>query len=261
VPRRTFTDLLALDRPALGTWSQIPSPELIDILGGQGFDFTIVDCEHGAFGLSEAENLLRACDANGLAPLLRAPRLDPTFIGQVLDAGAEAVIVPGIETPEQARAAVAATRFAPEGTRGACPCVRAGGHFITDWRGHVVDEQRKGIIALVETSAGVDAIEAIAAVPGLLALLPGPFDLSVSMGLGGDWRAPEVEAAIDRMAAAARSNGLPLMAAIFDPDPGSARALRDCWQARGARLFVLGTDKILFASAVGSYRAALADRS
>jgi 4-hydroxy-2-oxoheptanedioate aldolase len=257
MPRRAFAELLRLGRPALGTWTQVAAPELVDILGDAGLDFTIVDCEHGAFGIAQAEGLFRACDAAGLVPLARAPSLDPGWIGRALDAGAEAVVVPGIAGAEQAARAVAATRFAPEGLRGACPCVRAGGHFIRDWRAHAEAARAKGVIALVETAEGLDEVEAICATPGLLALLVGPFDLSVSLGLAGDYRDPRVEAAMDRMAAAARANGLPLIAPVFDPDPEEARRQKAGWIARGAGLFAVATDKIFFSSVVRRYREAL----
>jgi 4-hydroxy-2-oxoheptanedioate aldolase len=257
MPRREFRELLALGRPAIGTWTQVAAPDLIDMLGDAGFDFTIVDCEHGAFGIETAENLFRACDAAGLVALCRAPSLDPQWIGRALDSGAAAVVVPGIATPDDAIRSVAAGRFAPHGTRGACPCVRGGGHFIHDWPAHVTAERSRGVIALVETGAGLDAIEAIAAVPGLLALMAGPFDLAVSLGLSGDWRHARVEAAMDRIAAAAAANGLPLVAPVFDPDPSQAASRRAAWIERGAALLTVGTDKMLFASAVRSYRAAM----
>lgn len=257
MPRRAFADLLSLGRPAFGTWTQVAAPELVDMLGDAGLDFTIVDCEHGAFGLHQAEALFRACDAAGLVPVCRVPALDTGWIGRALDAGAQAVVVPGLASAEQAARAVAATRFAPEGTRGACPCVRAGGHFIRDWRAHEAAERDKGVIALVETAEGLDQVEAICAVPGLKALLAGPFDLSVSLGLSGDYRHPRVTAAMDRMAAAARAAGLPLIAPVFDPDPEELRRQKAEWAGRGASLFTLATDKILFSSAARGYRGAL----
>jgi 4-hydroxy-2-oxoheptanedioate aldolase len=252
--RSTFADL---PKPSFGTFSQVASADLIDMLGAQGFDFTIVDCEHGAFGLETAETLLRACDANGLVPLVRAPALDARWIGRALDSGAAAVVVPGIATAAQAAEAVAAARFAPHGTRGACPCIRAGNHVVRDWPAYAAAEAAKGVIALVESAPGLADIEAIAATPGLLALLPGPFDLAVSMGLDGDWRDARVEAAMDRMAAAARANGLALMASIFDADPAAMADRKDRWAARGASLFALGTDKILFSAAARLYRGAM----
>lgn len=256
--RRTLRDLLGLGRPALGTWSQIASEECVDMLGAAGLDFTIVDCEHGAFGIETAERLVRACDANGLVPLVRVARPEPFLVGQALDAGAAGVVAPGVSSPEQAAALVAATRFAPEGSRGACPCVRAGGHFIRDWRAYAREQRSDtGLIALVETRAGLDSIESICAVDGLAGLLIGPFDLSVSLGHEGDYLDPAVQSAIDRMIAAAKARQIPVIAPIFNPDADEARRQREAWAARGADHFVVGTDKILFADAVGRYARAL----
>jgi 4-hydroxy-2-oxoheptanedioate aldolase len=258
MPRRSFQDLLAKGS-SLGTWSQIASAEIIDMLGAAGLDFTIVDCEHGAFGIETAENLFRACDANGIAPLVRAPSADPIFIGRALDAGAAAVVVPGIATAAQAAAMVAAGRFAPEGTRGACPCVRAGGHYITDWRGYVGAQGREtGVMALVETAEGLANIEAICATHGLLALVIGPFDLSVSLGYQGDYRHADVQAAIGRMLVAAEAAKLPVIAPIFNPDIAEAKKQQQEWRARGVRHFVVGTDKLIFADAAARYGRALA---
>jgi 2-keto-3-deoxy-L-rhamnonate aldolase RhmA len=135
--------------------------------------------------------------------------------------------------------------------------VRAGDHFIRDWRAHVAAEAAKGVIALVETAEGLENVEGICATPGLLALMAGPFDLSVSLGLAGDYRHPRVEDAMDRMAAAARAARLPLIAPVFDPDPTEARRQGEAWLARGAGLFAIATDKILFGSAVARYVRAL----
>lgn len=255
---RGLDELLALSRPALGTWSQIRSEEAIDMIGGAGLDFTIVDCEHGAFGIETAEKLFRACDASALVPLVRLPAADPLFAGRALDAGAAGLVVPGISSARQIETMIAATRFAPEGIRGACPCVRAGGHFIADWRDYAGRQARAtGVIALVETRDGLDAIAEICPAPGLKALMLGPFDLSVSLGFAGDYRHKTVQAALDRMIAAARDANVPVFAPIFDPDPAEAARQRDEWAARGASHFVIGTDKILFASAYRRYKAAM----
>ena len=259
MPRRSFAHIVRSGKPALGTWSQIASEECIDMLGAAGLQFTIVDCEHGAFGIETAEKLFRACDANDLAPLVRAPSNDPVFIGRALDAGAVGVVVPGISTAAEAAAAVAATRYAPDGTRGACPCVRAGGHFIRDWRAHVTSQAREtGIVALVETRAGLGNIEAITRVEGLMALMIGPFDLSVSLGLDGDYQHPENQAAVARMLAAAQAAKLPVMAPVFHPDPAEAQVQQRRWMDSGVNLFVIGTDKIIFAEGMRRYATGLA---
>jgi 4-hydroxy-2-oxoheptanedioate aldolase len=136
--------------------------------------------------------------------------------------------------------------------------VRAGGHFITDWRGHVRAQAREtGVMALVETAEGLANIDAIALVEGLLALVIGPFDLSVSLGHQGDYRHRDVQAAIDRMLAAAARARLPVIAPIFNPDIAEAKRQQQEWRAKGVSHFVVGTDKIIFANAASAYGAAL----
>jgi citrate lyase beta subunit len=118
-------------------------------------------------------------------------------------------------------------------------------------------ERETGVMALVETTEGLSNIEAIAAVDGLLALVIGPFDLSVSLGFEGDYRHRDVQAAIDRMLAAARKARLPVIAPIFNPDVDEAKRQQEEWRAKGVSHFVVGTDKIIFANAAARYARAL----
>ena len=255
---KSLAGLLEADGEVLGTWSQIASEDLIDMLGAAGYAFTIVDCEHTAMTLETAERLFRACKANSMTPLIRVPANDRVWIGRSLDAGAAGVIVPGIASVAAARSAVAASRFAPQGTRGACPCVRAGQHYIRDWQNFErQQETAAGVILLVESRDGLDAIEAICAVPGVRALLIGPFDLSVSLGYAGDYLHPDVAASVERMIAAAKAHGLPVIMPVFSPDLDQAKDQMDHWRRRGLRHFVVGTDKILVSDQFSRYVGAL----
>ncbi|MFQ6549402.1 HpcH/HpaI aldolase family protein [Aestuariibius sp. 2305UL40-4] len=246
--------LLAAQETTLGTWTQIPAPELVDLIGLNGFNFTILDCQHGPFGIETAENLARAADANDIAVALRVSRNDPVEIMKALDAGIPHVVVPNVETAEDAAQAVAATRFAPDGLRGACPCCRSGGHFIRNWDAYARTEQdRTGAIALVETAPGHRNIAGICTTPGLAAVMIGPFDLSVSMGLNGDWRHRDVAAAVAEMAGAAHDAGVPVMMPVFSPDPVECRDLVDRWRSAGVTTFVIGSDKILIADALARW--------
>ena len=241
--------LLTDPRVTLGTWNQIAAPEIVDLIGWNGFDYAIIDCEHGPFGIAEAERQGRACLAAGLASAIRIARNDPIAITQALDAGLGHVVVPNVGSGAEAAAAVAAARFAPEGTRGACPCVRSAGHFTTDWPTYVAAQtQETGIIALVESTAGVAAFDDILGTDGLGAVMFGPFDLSVSMGLDGDWRADAVQAAIEGMTATAVTRGCPVVMPLFSTDAEECRRMLDVWQARGVRSFVIGSDKIILAT-------------
>jgi 4-hydroxy-2-oxoheptanedioate aldolase len=115
-----FQRLLDSTSPVIGTWSQFRDPEPVDIL----FDFTIIDIEHGCFGLATAETLVRPCDAGDLVPLVRVPANEGWMITKALDIGVAAV-VPRIATPEAAARAITAARYGVEGGRGTCPCIRA----------------------------------------------------------------------------------------------------------------------------------------
>lgn len=243
---RTFKDLLDKDDPILGTWSQITSPDVIEILGRSGFDFTIIDMEHTAFSFPTVESLIRACNIVNMTPIVRVRKNDRADISKALDIGASAVVVPGIRSLDDARAAIDATRFEPEGTRGACPFIRAGEHFVNDWRAFAqCMAAASSAILLIETREAVAHIESIAALPGLGCILTGPFDLSVSFGLQGDYLHPDVRAAIEHIVDIAHQAAVPVMMPIFMPDTAEARRHLAYWMERNVRLFTVGGDKIL----------------
>jgi 4-hydroxy-2-oxoheptanedioate aldolase len=240
--------LLAEPGTVLGTWSQIAAPEVIDLIGLNGFRFAIIDCEHGFFGMETAENLSRACDAVGIASAVRIQKNDPTLIMKALDAGIRHVVVPNVSSGDDARRAVEATRFGPHGLRGACPCCRSGGHFIRNWSDYVVEEEaRTGAIALVESVAGLEAIDDILAVDELTAVMFGPFDLSVSMGHNGDWRSHAVLDAVDGMIGRAVDRGHRVMMPVFSADREETFRLMARYRSLGVSTFVLGSDKIMIA--------------
>lgn len=251
---RDFKELLTSNDVVLGTWSQIAAPEMIDLIGLNGFSFTIIDCQHGHFGIETAENLARAADANNIAGLLRVSRNDPVEIMKALDAGIRHVVVPNIESGEEAATAVSATTFAPSGLRGACPCCRSGGHYIRNWEAYVAkEESRTGAVALVETQKGYESISEICAIPGLAGLMLGPFDLSVSMGFHGDWRQREVSSAIEHMAQVGIDAGVNVIMPVFAPTLSECQELIEKWNTIGVSTFVIGSDKIMVAEAFAGW--------
>ncbi|MFO1306018.1 MAG: aldolase/citrate lyase family protein [Burkholderiales bacterium] len=253
--RATLDELLARDSPRIvGTWSQIASGDVVDALGAAGFDFTIVDCEHGAFGIETAESMIRMCESAGLVPLVRVPRGDTTMIGKALDAGAAGVLAPSVQSPEEARGLVAAARFAPHGRRGACPIVRAADHSAMRWSEFTIQQEGNGVIAMIETAAGLACCEAICRVPGLKALLIGPFDLSVSLGHPGDLQHRDVVDAVHRLIAASRAASLPVIFPVFARERDAFEREMAHWSAAGVRVFAVGADKIMLADALAQYR-------
>jgi 4-hydroxy-2-oxoheptanedioate aldolase len=250
----TLAELDTHAGPALGTWTQFTDPQFIDLLGAAGYAFSIIDGEHGAFGIQTAAALIRACDAARVLPLVRVPRGDAGWITKALDAGAAGIVSPGCESADEARVLVAATRFAPEGTRGACPIVRAAGHSLTAWEQTEQAQRAVGAIALIETPAGVTQCGAIASVPGLTGVMAGPFDLSVAMGLPGQVEHPQVQAALSRVVEAADAAQVPAWMPVFAAERDALRAQIAHWSARGVRRFVIGADKIVAGRALADYR-------
>lgn len=244
----------------LGTWSQFADEDVIDLLGAAGYSFTIIDCEHGAFGIETAARLIRSCDAAGLVPMVRVPRDGHRLAQQALDSGAAGIVAPGVESAAEAAAWVDALRFAP-GARGACPIVRAAGHSLTPWQETLEQQAGNGLVVLVETVAGVDAADEIAATAGLGGLMVGPFDLSASMGVAGQVQSAAVQAGLERVVRAAIGAGVPPWVPVFAHDPAVLGMEVARWADRGVRHFPIGADKIMFASAIRGFLAAAADRT
>lgn len=169
--------------PALGTWVKMPAMEVMELVALAGFDFAVIDLEHSPIDLETAYQLIGTALYTGVSPIVRIPGHDPGVAQRVLDAGAEGIMVPHVDTVEQARAAVSAVRFPPLGARGVGSTSRAGA-----WGGRSREDylrfgqQEVVLIAQIESAVGVGNAGAIAAVEGVDALLVGVADLSVSEG-------------------------------------------------------------------------------
>ena len=126
----------ALDRRnlAFGTWVQTRNPEACELAAAVGYDFVIIDMEHGSFGWDGAVDMVRAVEYGGATPVIRLPGHSVIDIKKALDAGALGIIIPQIGTPEQASQMAQAARYEPAGRRGACPVVRATSHGLLDWK-------------------------------------------------------------------------------------------------------------------------------
>ena len=237
--------LTALDNgaPAFGTWVQTRSPEACEAAAATGYDFVMIDMQHGSFGLDATADMVRSTLARGASPVVRVPAMDPVVIGQVLDAGAHGVLVPDLRSGEEARAAVAAARYAPAGTRGACPTVVATAHGAIGWEQYRSWAATDIVVwGLVETVAAVEDVEAIAA-SGLHALVMGPFDLSMAMGLDGDVHHPDVVSAMQRVLDACRAHDVECVAVLFQTDPEDAARAAGEWQALGCRIVTALSDR------------------
>ena len=199
---------LAAGRKVFGCWVQILDPAVTEILSHVGYDFLLVDNEHGPGDVLSTANQLRAAQATDTTIVVRVPWNDAVYMKKILDIGTEAVMVPMIETGEEAEAAVAACRYPPRGIRGiAHTDARASDYGMRAMEYLTTVSDNTFVICQVETVKGVDNVEAIAAVDGVDMILIGPFDLSASLGGPADFDNPRHAELMARAEAATKAAG------------------------------------------------------
>lgn len=197
-------DALAAQDQIWGGW--VVGPTIIgpEEFAQAGYDYVGFDVQHGYLGDADVALLLRRLEHVPIATAVRLPSADPGPIGRVLDAGADAVIIAMVESAEQAAAAVAATRYAPAGVRSFGPLRASLGQDTA------VLEAGASVYVMIETAAGLAALDDICAVPGLTGVYVGPADLAISMGyrLADAWTHPDVRAAMAEIQSTAADAGL-----------------------------------------------------
>jgi 4-hydroxy-2-oxoheptanedioate aldolase len=162
-----------------GAWLSIPSAFSAEIVAHAGFDWVCIDMQHGVIDYQVAVTMLLALSTGDCTPIVRVPWNEPGIIGKMLDAGAMGVIVPMVNSVEDARAAVAACRYAPVGARSYAP-TRAAMYAGADYFEHANDEV--ACIPMIETKRALDGLDAILDVPGIDAVYVGPADMSITLG-------------------------------------------------------------------------------
>ena len=239
---RTFAQRLRARELLIGTFVSLGSPLVTNVLAVAGFDYLLLDLEHGAGDEGVLQNQMFAAEAEGKAVMVRTETFDRIRIGRVLDLGAPAVMLPHVDSAEQAAEVVAHLEYPPDGDRGVAGANRAR-HF--GLRGDPFAQANGEIAAVVqiETAAAVADVERIAAVPGVDALFIGPSDLSHSLGVPGDLGAPAFTEAVRCVLAAAEAHGL--AAGILAPTPERSMTYIE----QGFTLMVLGGDATLLATA------------
>ncbi len=191
---------------SLGVWSNLPDIHLAETLARMGFDWICFDLQHGLMDYGDLTRLLPAICGQPLTPLVRVAANQPEQIGKVLDAGAQGVIVPMVNTAEDAQRAVAACRYPPAGTRSCGPLRDA---MIEGFQYLATANEQVACIVMIETEEGLANVEAIAATPGVDAIFVGPMDLCYGLGLApGDFTNDKFKAAIARILAATKAAGI-----------------------------------------------------
>lgn len=230
--------------PTIGSWLQLASSAVAEIMVQCGFDWLVIDLEHSATTLAQAQEMIRVIDLAGCVPLVRVTTNDPALIKRVMDAGAHGVIVPMVNTAQEARAAVSAVKYPPTGTRGV-GLWRAQGYGMSfvEYQGWL--ERESVVVVQIEHIRAVENIEDILAVPGVDAFIVGPYDLSGSLGVPGELEHPSVEGALAQVEDVARKMGKTAGYHVVDvrPEPVLEKL------AAGYHFLAYGVDMLFLAEA------------
>ena len=238
IPENRLRRRLASAPVAVGTMlAEIRQPSVMQALANAGFDWVLIDNEHGTFTTESIAELSRIARLVEVTPIVRVPVLTYEQIAQALDAGAQGIMLPRITSAEEVRAAVAIAKYPPEGRRGS-----AMGRAHTNFRAADVVETMAAanrdtfVIVQIETREAVEGLDEILSVPGVDAALIGPNDLAIALGVPGRMRDPVLEQAIERTIEACRAHGA--LPAIHTNDV----ALSADWARRGMRLVSISTE-------------------
>lgn len=221
---------------SLGTWLQSASPVFAEIAAVAGLDFVIMDQEHGPGELGAAIEAMRAAACAETTVVIRVPSAEPVYLRRLVDAGAQALLVPMVETAAQARAIVEAVRYPPRGKRGNAFAVTRSASFGLVPGYYEIADDSLLIVVQIETLAGVENAREIAEVDGVDVVFIGPTDLSGSIGRPGETGAPEVDREVRRVMAAVRDAGTPLATV-----PRDGRTLADL-AAEGFIMLAAGSE-------------------
>lgn len=240
LPKNSFKHAIHAGRQQIGFWCAIPSNYTTEILATAGFDWLLLDTEHAPNELPNVHSQLQSVVGGTAHPIVRVPWNDSVTLKRVLDVGAQSVLIPMVQSAEEARAAVAATRYPPHGIRGYASASRATQFGrIADYCTHYADEMC--VLVQVETIEALEKVEEIAAVPGVDGIFIGPGDLSASMGYLHQPAHPEVVAVIEQGIGRIRAAGN--RAGILVGD----HALGQRYIAAGSIFTAVGVDAAVFA--------------
>lgn len=243
MPRNKFRVGLETGKTQYGVWLGIPDQSAAEIMAGAGFDWLLVDHEHGAFELRDVMTHLQAMAAYDVAPIVRPVDGNPALLKKLCDIGAQSFIVPMIDTAEQAARIVSAVRYPPEGTRGMGTSLARAARWnaVPGYVGKANDEML--VIVQAETVTAIDNLEAIVNTPGIDGVFIGPSDLSASMGYVGNVSHPDV---VDAVSNALRTiRAADKYAGLLCLDESMVAQFEEC----GANFVGVGVDTLLLGNA------------
>ncbi len=222
--------------PVWGPFSKTCDAGMIEVLALGGFDFVILDMEHGPNGFETVQHLIRAAERRGMLPIVRVAQAAEQPIAKALDLGAGGLQVPQISDPGQLRRVLHAARFAPRGERGVCRYVRAAGYSAMPRQQYFVAANEALIVIQVEGQQGLANLDALLEVGGFDIVFIGPYDLSQSLGLVGQVEHPRVLAAMEEVVRRCQARGV-VTGTFVESPAASAR-----WRAAGVRYLSYAVD-------------------
>ena len=243
---KNIRELLHSGRTTIGSWMQLPNASVAEIMGLAGFDWVAVDLEHGSFALESLPDICRALELGGTVPFARVAQNACKDIKQAIEAGARGIIIPMIENRQEIQQAVAWAKYPPTGRRGvgysrANLFGKQFKDYFTSFNDSLV------IVAQIESIGAINVLDEILAVAGVDAIIIGPYDLSASMGLTGQFEHPDFIAALKLARQKALSNRVPMGLHIVKPDI----ALLKSKIAEGYQFIAYGIDAVfLYSSAI-----------
>ncbi len=238
--KNTFKQALREGKLQFGLWSSLSSHYAVEIVAGAGFDWILIDTEHSPNDLESVLSQLQAAAAYPTTPVVRVPWNDPVVIKRFLDIGAQSLLIPYVNTAEEAARAVAATRYPPDGIRGVAGTTRANGFGrVKNYAQKAADEIC--VLVQAETQEAIANLEAICAVKGVDGVFIGPADLHASFGHPGETAHPEIKPLIDEAIKLIRGCGT--APGILTGVEADARHWIDC----GAQFVAVGADTGLLA--------------
>jgi len=238
-PKNEFKQALADGQRLIGCWLSFAEGSVAEMMGTTGFDWLVIDGEHGPNDIRSIRDQLMALQASSSHAVVRVPVGETWVIKQVLDAGAQTVLVPIIESAEQAREIVRACQYPPHGTRGVGASATRASRFGSVTEYIPTADQEICVLLQVENRAGIDALDEILAVEGVDGVFIGPADLSTDMGFQGDSAHPEVRKVIaNSMAKIAASGKAPGILGVSEEATQS-------YLDMGAQFLAVGLDVML----------------
>ena len=235
LPQNAFKRALKAGKPQIGLWSTLSSSYTVEVVAGAGFDWLLLDTEHSPVDIENLLTQLQAAAPYASHPIVRIPWNDMVTVKRVLDVGAQSLLVPYVQNVEEARNAVAHTRYPPAGVRGVAGTTRAT-RF-----GRVKEYAKRAheeicVLVQVETQSALQNIEAICAIDGVDGVFIGPADLHASLGHAGETANPKVKPMIDEAIRRIRKAGK--APGILTPNEADARHWLEC----GALFVAVGSD-------------------